>query len=246
MIHFWIFGSLVGANLCFADLVRSSPNVQQLPQKTAATASPEETTPVSETSTPDEAAPAGPSGAPAVSSALAPLPPSTFPIAIGYCAISIWCGQLNKVVTKRNQARRQGFMILPSATLGLVPVPFSVRTKGDYKDGDVNKNIGSFYPSIGVTFTYWTLDAILDVHVKVMYGLAGSVLKGDEKKDTYLVGGTLGLGAPFSIIELDIGVVGRRTRLDAESVSVGGIFLLNINLTGLGATIGSAIQNARR
>ncbi|HEX5449669.1 MAG TPA: hypothetical protein VFW85_06385 [Gaiellaceae bacterium] len=128
-----------------------------------------------------------------------------------------------------------GFMVLPSAQLGLVQLPFG----GDGKDAPsrFNKNLGFFKPSVGATFRYWFKEDWLDVHGQFLYGDGGDTTNGDG---TYLWGATVGLGAVFSVISIDVGFMNRRYKTTSDGIDTGGVFLINLDLTAIGVAAGTA------
>lgn len=135
------------------------------------------------------------------------------------CGISLWC----------STDKSTGFLVLPSAKLGIVQLPFG----GDGKDAPsrFNAGFGVFKPSIGATFRYFMNSGWWDVHGQFVYG--ESVTTSDGKQ-TNLWGVTAGIGAPFSILSLDFGVFNRRYREDANGIDTGFAVVLDLDLTAAG------------
>lgn len=144
------------------------------------------------------------------------------------CGISLVCAP----------DKSHGFLLIPSAGLGLVQIPFSETPEGEpsYRDG-----FGSFKPSIGITGRYWFLKGWLDGHAQLLYGTASNA-NGTTNDSDYVWGGSVGIGGLFSIVNVDLGVFNRRRRLDSGDVDTGGAVLINFDITSAGVLLGTAIS----
>jgi hypothetical protein len=155
-------------------------------------------------------------------------PPTVIPITIDkrlerLCGISLAC----------SQNKESGMMLLPSASLGLVQIPFSNKGEGpSYRDG-----FGDFKPTIGATLRYWLNSDWWDVHAQFLYGLAPS---SPTNEDHYVWGVTAGVGAIFSIFNLDIGFFDRRVKKTSSEIDNGFAALINVDLTAVGILLGTA------
>ncbi|WP_437566986.1 hypothetical protein [Sorangium sp. So ce542] len=157
-------------------------------------------------------------------------PPAPAPVAKrlkNLCGISMYC----------STNMSSGILLLPSASIGLVQIPFEKKTPGkpSYRDG-----FGDFRPSVGVTPRYWFLDGWFDAHFQLMYGAAAPTEGVTIKQDDYVWGATIGAGLIFSVINVDIGLFNRRQRTDSENVDTGGAILINFDITSAGVLLGTS------
>jgi hypothetical protein len=148
----------------------------------------------------------------------------TLPRVENLCGLSLTC----------NEDKGRGFMILPSARLGLVQIPFGGEEEG--ADNRFSKGLGFFKPSVGATFRYWLATGCVDAHLQFIYGEGATRADG---RTTYLWGTTVGIGAPLSVLSLDIGFLNRRYKEDSSGVDSGFIVTLDLDLTAAGVALGT-------
>ncbi len=138
---------------------------------------------------------------------------------------------------------QHGIVLLPTASLGVVSVPFAVKVSKRFSNARVNERIGSFAPTLGVQFRYWQLNGWFDAHFQAFYGVAGAaeLAQGGDEVATYLWGVGGGPGLVLGVIDLDFVLLNRRTFDSSDNVSVGGAFFFNINVASIASAAAGAI-----